>query len=172
GSTGAANDLAEATSIATRMVREFGLSKTIGPVGYATEGPRYLGETAADLARRPYSEHTQKVVDEEVARLLREAEERAVGLLRAHRTALDRLAKILQEHETIDGAVVLETLEAEQPTAGSGPKPAPAPLGQWAAGAPLLLGAWPQCHVAEGLHLASRTRLTIAHHGRSPSIRR
>ncbi|HEX6196193.1 MAG TPA: ATP-dependent zinc metalloprotease FtsH, partial [Jiangellaceae bacterium] len=47
GSTGAANDLAEATSIATRMVREFGLSKTIGPVGYATEGPRYLGETAA-----------------------------------------------------------------------------------------------------------------------------
>ncbi len=128
GSTGAANDLAEATSIATRMVREFGLSKTIGPVGYATEGPRYLGETAADLARRPYSEHTQKVVDEEVARLLREAEERAVGLLRSHRTALDRLAKILQEHETIDGAVVMDVLRTEREAVENGLRPAPAPL--------------------------------------------
>ncbi|HEU4542145.1 MAG TPA: ATP-dependent zinc metalloprotease FtsH [Jiangellaceae bacterium] len=114
GSTGATNDLTEATQIATRMVREFGLSKTLGPVGYATGGPKYLGETTEDLLRRPYSEHTQRIVDEEVARLVREAEHRAVDLLREHRPALDRLAETLQEQETIDGSVVLDVLRAEQ----------------------------------------------------------
>jgi cell division protease FtsH len=114
GSTGAANDLTEATQIATRMVREFGLSKTLGPVGYATAGPKYLGETAEELLKRPYSEHTQRVVDEEVTRLLREAEQRALDLLREHRPALNQLAETLQEQETIDGSVVLDVLGAER----------------------------------------------------------
>ncbi len=120
GSSGAANDLTEATQIATRMVREFGLSKALGPVGYATPGPKYLGETAEEPIRRPYSEHTQRIMDEEVARLLHEAERRAVNLLREHRPALDQLAETLQEHETVDGSVVLDVLRAERLTSSNG----------------------------------------------------
>ncbi|MEU1882563.1 ATP-dependent zinc metalloprotease FtsH [Streptosporangium sp. NPDC020072] len=114
GSTGAANDLAGATQIATRMVRDFGLSPALGPVGYSSSSPQYLGEEAETLARRPYSERTQQVIDEEVARLLAEAERRAVGLLRTHRGALDRLAAILLEQETVDGEVVGGVLRAER----------------------------------------------------------
>ena len=128
GSTGAANDLTAATQVATRMVREFGLSKVIGPVGYGTGAPQYLGETVADQAQRPYSEQTQRIVDEEVSRLLQEAEERAVALLRAHRTALDRLAALLVEHETVNGSAVDEVLRAERsqpgPVADRVPSPA------------------------------------------------
>ncbi|MBB4893709.1 cell division protease FtsH [Streptomyces olivoverticillatus] len=124
GSTGAANDLAGATQIATRMVREFGLSPTLGPVGYASSSLQYLGEpTPEDQLRRPYSEQTQRIVDEEVALLLRRAEERALGLLRDHRAALDRLADLLVTRETVDGAVVLEVLRSTVPAhpAGGGP---------------------------------------------------
>ncbi|MCK9899027.1 cell division protein FtsH [Parafrankia colletiae] len=104
GSTGASNDLAGATGLATRMVREFGLSEEIGPVGYASDGPGYLG--GDELVARPYSEQTQRVIDAEVARLLREAEARAVDLLRMHRVALDDLTARLLAEETVDGAVV------------------------------------------------------------------
>ncbi|MFJ5117182.1 ATP-dependent zinc metalloprotease FtsH [Kitasatospora sp. NPDC088548] len=107
GSTGAANDLANATALATRMVREFGLSSELGPVGYAITTPQHLGESPEDLLRRPYSEQTQRTVDQEVARLLREAEARAVGLLRGHRRELEELAGLLVEQETVDGKVVL-----------------------------------------------------------------
>jgi cell division protease FtsH len=113
GSTGAANDLSEATQLAIRMVREFGLSETLGPVGYSPEGPRYLGGPIEDGLRRPYSEQTQRVVDEEVGRLLRDAEQRAVALLRDHRRELDWLAARLVEKETIDGSVVLDVLRGE-----------------------------------------------------------
>jgi cell division protease FtsH len=110
GSTGASNDLAEATNLAVRMVREFGLSPALGPVGYSTDTPQYLGGPVQDGLRRPFSEETQRVVDQEVSRLLREAEERAVALLNDHRDALDWLAARLVEKETIDGNVVLEVL--------------------------------------------------------------
>ncbi|MFD7585730.1 ATP-dependent zinc metalloprotease FtsH [Kitasatospora sp. NPDC059811] len=110
GSTGAANDLAHATGVATRMVREFGLSPELGPVGYSSGSPNYLGDGPEDLFRRPYSEQTQRAVDEAVARLLRRAERRAVDLLREHRHHLDELAALLVAQETVDGAVVLDIL--------------------------------------------------------------
>ncbi|MEV7929117.1 ATP-dependent zinc metalloprotease FtsH [Kitasatospora sp. NPDC088779] len=110
GSTGAANDLAHATGVATRMVREFGLSPELGPVGYSSGSPNYLGDGPEDLFRRPYSEQTQRAVDEAVARLLRRAECRAVDLLREHRHHLDELAALLVAQETVDGAVVLDIL--------------------------------------------------------------
>ena len=114
GSTGAADDLTGATDIATRMVREFGLSRALGPVGYGTDSPNYLQSTPQGNAfNRPYSEQTQRIVDEEVARLLRAAEERAIGLLRRHRLALDHLAALLVEKETVDGSVVLDVLRTE-----------------------------------------------------------
>jgi cell division protease FtsH len=110
GSTGAANDLAEATQLAVRMVREFGLSPALGPVGYSDQGSQYLGGPIQDGLRRPFSEETQRVVDQEVSRLLREAEERAVAMLNDHREELEWLAARLIEKETVDGKVVLEVL--------------------------------------------------------------
>ena len=125
GSTGASNDLAEATQLAIRMVREFGLSPALGPVGYSDQSGQYLGGPVQDGLRRPYSEETQRVVDQEVARLLREAEERAVAMLNDHRDALDYLAERLMEQETIDGKVVLEVLQGKKQlvshATGSGP---------------------------------------------------
>jgi hypothetical protein len=64
------------------MVREWVLSERIGPVGFATDGPGYLGEGA--LMSRPYAEDTQRVIDEEVSQLLRDAQERATELLSTH----------------------------------------------------------------------------------------
>src|SRR3954454_5468587 len=104
GSTGASNDLAGATALATRMVREFGLSPALGPVGYGSATQQYLGD--APLTSRSYSEETQRVIDTEVARLLREAEATAVDLLRTHRDALDSLTRELLEHEMVNGDVV------------------------------------------------------------------
>ena len=109
GSTGAANDLGGATQLATRMVTEFGLSPLLGPVSYSSGSPEYLGSGPQPLAR-PYSEQTQRVVDQEVARLLREAETTALDLLRAHRPALDRLVALLLAEETVDGSAVLASL--------------------------------------------------------------
>jgi cell division protease FtsH len=103
-STGAANDLAGATDLATRMVREFGMSPVLGPVGFASGSPMYLG--GEEVRSRPYAEATQRVVDQEVASLLREAEDRAQGMLVEHRPALDRLTELLLERETVDGTDV------------------------------------------------------------------
>jgi cell division protease FtsH len=103
-STGASNDLAGATDLATRMVREYGMSKRLGPVGFATGSPMYLG--GEEVRSRAYAEATQRVIDEEVEALLREAEQRATELLGANRDALDRLIADLLAHETVDGDAV------------------------------------------------------------------
>ena len=103
-STGAANDLAGATQLATRMVRDWGMSPRLGPVGFSGDGPNYLG--IEDSRSRGYAEQTQRVIDEEVSRLLREAEQRATDVLSTHRAALDRLTELLLEKETVDGAEV------------------------------------------------------------------
>ena len=106
GSTGAANDLAGATDLATRMVREFGLSPELGPVGYPSGAPMYLGGGGAQFQSRSYAEATQRIVDAEVSRLLREAEQRAIALLTERRSELDKLAELLLASETIDGEQV------------------------------------------------------------------
>jgi cell division protease FtsH len=106
GSTGAANDLASATDLATKMVREFGLSPELGPVGYPEGGSVFLGGGGSGLSSRPFAEATQASIDREVARLLREAEQTAVALIRAHQGELDELVSLLLEKETVDGADV------------------------------------------------------------------
>jgi cell division protease FtsH len=106
GSTGAANDLAGATDLATKMVREFGLSKALGPVGYPEGGSVFLGGGGAPMSSRPFAEATQAEIDKEVAALLRQAEERAVSLLTDNRGKLDALTSLLLEMETVDGAEV------------------------------------------------------------------
>jgi cell division protease FtsH len=102
-STGASNDLAGATQLATRMVLEFGMSPRLGPIGFSPAGPQYLGQQPI---QRSYAEDTQRIVDEETRRLLMEAEQRATSLLEGHRTDLDKLVDLLLERETVDGAEV------------------------------------------------------------------
>ncbi|MBV9092806.1 MAG: ATP-dependent zinc metalloprotease FtsH [Streptosporangiaceae bacterium] len=106
GSTGAANDLAGATDLAVKMVREYGLSDKLGPVGYPEGGSVFLGGGSPGVSSRPFAEATQAEIDQEVSRLLREAEERAISLLKGHRAELDSLVNLLLEQETVDGAQV------------------------------------------------------------------
>ena len=114
-SSGAGSDLAGATELATRMVRDYGMSERLGPVGFGSSAPAYLG--TEEVRSRSYAEQTQKVIDEEVANLLREAEERALSVLREHLAALDKLVEALVAHETLDGAMVQAIVEGT-PTAG------------------------------------------------------
>jgi cell division protease FtsH len=115
GSTGAANDLASATDLATRMIREFGLSTALGPVGYPEGGSVFLGGGGSGLSSRPFAEATQAIIDTEVSRLLREAEETAVSLIRAHRAELEALTNLLLEKETVDGAEVYNLVGMAMP---------------------------------------------------------
>jgi cell division protease FtsH len=116
GSTGASNDLASATELAIKMVREFGLSSKLGPVGYPEGGSVFLGGGGGNgLSSRPFSESTQAVIDSEVSRLVREAEQTAVTLIRTHQRDLDRLADLLVEKETVDGAEVYRLLGLSVP---------------------------------------------------------
>jgi len=123
GSTGAANDLAGATDLAVKMVREFGLSRRLGPIGYPEGGSVFLGGGGAPMSSRPFAEATQAEIDEEVSRLLREAEERAVNLLKDHRSVLDSLVSELLEMETVDGSEVYRL--ADRPDRSSIVPPVP-----------------------------------------------
>jgi cell division protease FtsH len=98
-STGASNDLLAATDLATHMVREWGFSATVGPISYGPEGP----SRDNPFAGRPYAEKTQRAIDQEVARLLREAEVNATELIRANLGAFHQIIDLLLERETIDG---------------------------------------------------------------------
>jgi cell division protease FtsH len=101
-STGAANDLSGATDLAIKMVRDWGLSSRLGPIGYGSDGA--VSASGPQFGQeRPYAEGTQEVIDQEVGRLLTEAEDRARGLLSQNRDALDAVIAALLEKETISG---------------------------------------------------------------------
>ena len=103
-STGAANDLVGNTELARKMVREWGMSEEIGPMAWGSQGQVFLGEDL--MHTRDYSEDTSRVIDDEVERILRAQEERAVEMLTRHRSGLDAVAHALLEQESIDGAEV------------------------------------------------------------------
>jgi cell division protease FtsH len=103
--SGAANDLEQATGIARRMVREWGMSERIGPMAWHTQQQVFLGEDLM-TGGREYSDDTARLVDEEVSRILHEQEQRARQLLTKYRGGLDLVANTLLEKETIDGAEV------------------------------------------------------------------
>jgi cell division protease FtsH len=119
-STGAADDLASATALATQMVRDYGLSQALGPVSYSgpPAGPPGLA------APRSYSERTQWLVDQEVAALLTQAEARARDLLTRHQEALTRLTAALLEQETVTGDQVRALAHAASPPALAATSPA------------------------------------------------
>jgi len=106
---GAENDLERATSIARRMVTHWGMSAKIGPVSYKTsdEDP-FLGREIHQT--RQFSEHTQELIDEEVARILLEADQKAEQLLREHRGELETITRALLEREELSEAELTELI--------------------------------------------------------------
>jgi cell division protease FtsH len=103
--SGAANDLEQATNIARRMVREWGMSESVGPMAFAGQQQVFLGEDLMTSGRE-YSDETARTIDSEISRILHEQEERARTVLQKHRRGLDLVAQALLDHETIDGAMV------------------------------------------------------------------
>ncbi|MGH9273672.1 MAG: ATP-dependent zinc metalloprotease FtsH, partial [Acidimicrobiales bacterium] len=111
-STGANNDLVGSTELARKMVREWGMSKRVGPMAWGSQGAVFLGDDL--MHTRDYSDETARVIDEEVERILREQEERCRQVLTKQRKGLDLVARALLEHETIDGAEVDRLVELGQ----------------------------------------------------------
>ncbi len=98
-STGASNDLERATDIARRMVTEFGMSEKLGPVRYANSSMMYLQGEAGN--RDDLGESTFGIIDGEIKRLVTEAQEHSLNILREHEKVLHEVAKSLQEKEVI-----------------------------------------------------------------------
>jgi cell division protease FtsH len=127
-STGAANDLRQATELAHRMVTEFGMSDVVGPITVGEPG-EVLPWGREVIARRMVSPHMADLVDQEVQRLVRDAESSARKVISANRPALDALAAALLERETLERTEV-ETLVANATRA---PTPPATRIGQPAA---------------------------------------
>ena len=100
-STGASDDLQRNTDLARRMVREWGMSKEIGPRAWGSGQQVFLGDSLMNSSE--YSNETARIVDEEIDRILREQEARAIEVLTLHRSGLEALTQALLERETIDG---------------------------------------------------------------------
>jgi cell division protease FtsH len=111
--TGAANDLEQATRLARKMVCEWGMSEVIGPVAFSNRHEEvFLGREI--VQPREYSEETARLIDAEVRRIVNEAMERAETLLRENLPALHRLAQALLEREVLDGNDVERILRGEE----------------------------------------------------------
>ena len=116
-STGAAEDLKQATRLARMMVTQWGMSERIGPVFFrASEEHPFLGREMSET--RDHSEHTAQIIDEEVSRILREADDRAYHLLEDHRDDLDRLTEALIEREVLTVPEIEELIGKRAGTPG------------------------------------------------------
>jgi cell division protease FtsH len=129
--TGAAQDFAQATELARRMVMHFGMTEALGPMAIADRAePKLAGMEG--YRREEISEHTADLVDREIRRLLEEARGRARALLQANLPTLQLLAERLLEHETLDRPALQEILMS-RPEPGRSPgsavavSPAPSP---------------------------------------------
>ena len=122
--TGAANDIEKATSIARNMITRYGMSKRFGLVGLATVESQYLeGRTALNC-----SDETAAAIDEEVVTMIKESYDQALQMLRENRDLMDKLAAFLIERETITGKEFMEIFRKEkglpEPTASDDAKTA------------------------------------------------
>ncbi len=113
-STGASNDIEQATAIARRMVCEWGFSDELGPVNYTQEQDTvFLGR---EITRtQNHSESTAKKIDDEVKKIIEAAYERANDLIKKNRDGLDRIAEALLRFETITGEEVMILLDGKLP---------------------------------------------------------
>ena len=108
--TGAANDIEKATSIARNMITRFGMSKRFGLAGFATVESQYLeGRTAMNC-----SDKTAAAIDDEIVVMLKTAYEKAKEMLSENRELMDKLAGYLIEKETITGKEFMKIFRAEK----------------------------------------------------------
>jgi cell division protease FtsH len=99
--TGAEQDLEQATQLTRRMVCRWGMSEALGPVSYRRgEEHVFLGRELAQ--QRDFSEHTAQLIDDEIRRQLTELEQKAEALLKRERAKLESLARALMQRETLD----------------------------------------------------------------------
>jgi cell division protease FtsH len=125
--TGAQNDFEQATELARKMVTEFGMSERLGPLSLGKRhGPVFLGRDLVET--RNYSEEIAYEIDKEVRRIIDECYERARSLLQANRDRLERLARALLEHESLEGEEIDRALAGEPVVRGARPA-APARTG-------------------------------------------
>jgi cell division protease FtsH len=103
--TGAENDIQQATEIAKNMVTRWGMSKELGLIQLSGPRNEYLG---VNYGQQPYSEDTAKRIDAEVVRIIQECHEEAKKLLKEHRKALDALAQALLEKENLNEEEILK----------------------------------------------------------------
>jgi cell division protease FtsH len=108
-SAGAENDLTQATRLARRMVTAWGMSERLGPVAYRiSEEHPFLGKEIYE--QREFSEHTAQLIDEEVARILHAAAERASKMLAENKEKLERITTALEEREVLDDKEIEELI--------------------------------------------------------------
>jgi len=111
-STGASDDLKQATRLAHDMICHYGMSDAVGPVSFDDDsGDVFLGRDY--MTRKNYSEKTAELIDGEVKRLLSSLYEEAKALLARERVALDRVAEALLERETLETADLKRLLEGQ-----------------------------------------------------------
>ncbi len=105
--TGAENDIEQATALARQMVARWGMSDKLGMVQLAPRQNSWVGSASLPGAK-PYSEETARLIDLEVARIIHECHEKAKRLLTEHRTSLDALAAALMQRESLDEKEILQ----------------------------------------------------------------
>ena len=106
--TGAQNDIEQATTLARNMVTRWGMSDRVGLVQLAPRENPYLASLDGMSGPKSYSEETARVIDSEVQRIIGECHDAALRLLGEHRGALEKLAAALLERETLDEREILE----------------------------------------------------------------
>ena len=99
--TGASADLQHVSEIARRMVTQWGMSEKLGLVAYDSDQPVFMGMEYGHQGRGGYSQETAAAIDNEIRRLITEAHERAIMLLKENRSILDNMSRVLVEKETI-----------------------------------------------------------------------
>jgi cell division protease FtsH len=114
-STGAQNDLERATEIARAMVKEYGMSPKVGPLSFGRDGFRAESRLLYPGAGPELSDDLASLIDEETARLVNEAHERATKVLTQHRELLERLSQVLIVTEVIDGPDLHAYFEGTKP---------------------------------------------------------
>jgi cell division protease FtsH len=106
--TGGQHDLVQATKLARAIVREYGMSDALGPIGYGSQQQVFLGE---ELARgHEYSEQTAEVIDREVQRILTSALDELIERFASLRPGLDAMADVLVDKESLTGEEALEAV--------------------------------------------------------------
>lgn len=131
-STGASNDIQQATSMARAMVCQFGMSEKLGMVQYGEEdGYVFLGREM--VRRKDYSESTAREIDEEVRRIIDSRYQLAKTLIEQHRDKLEIIANALLEFETLDGTQVDDIVKTGKFTPPQPPPPSGPPTGAIAA---------------------------------------